>query len=80
MLASQFCASRRHSTTSPALSCRSRCRNMRRGLLIFTQRVFDVPVVGAFKLLHVMLWLTAVAFLGGQRAHLGGGRAPMPCV
>ncbi|EFN58593.1 expressed protein [Chlorella variabilis] len=46
-------------------------RNMRRGLLIFTQRVFDVPVVGAFKLLHVMLWLTAVAFLGSARqAHM----------
>lgn len=37
--------------------------NVRRGTLIFTQRVFDVPIMGSFKLLHVMLWLTAVAFL-----------------
>ena len=36
---------------------------MRRGVLIFTQRVFDLPLVGALKLLHVMLWITAVAFL-----------------
>ncbi|KAL4457558.1 hypothetical protein ABPG75_012423 [Micractinium tetrahymenae] len=42
-------------------------RNVRRGTLIFTQRVFDVPIMGAFKLLHVMLWLTAVAFLSSAR-------------
>ena len=40
------------------------CRNLRLGLLLFTQRVFDVPIIGKFKLLHVMLWLAAVAFLG----------------
>ncbi|KAI3436576.1 hypothetical protein D9Q98_005992 [Chlorella vulgaris] len=46
-------------------------RNMRRGVLIFTQRVFDMPIIGAFKALHVMLWITAVAFLGSARqAHL----------
>ncbi|KAL4440659.1 hypothetical protein ABPG77_000368 [Micractinium sp. CCAP 211/92] len=42
-------------------------RNVRRGTLIFTQRVFDVPIMGSFKLLHVMLWLTAVAFLSSAR-------------
>jgi hypothetical protein len=36
---------------------------MRQGIILFTQRVFDLPLVGAFKLLHVMLWITAVAFL-----------------
>jgi hypothetical protein len=44
-------------------------RNMRRGVLIFTQRVFDMPIIGAFKALHVMLWITAVAFLGGYDAY-----------
>lgn len=42
-------------------------RGVRRGTLIFTQRVFDVPILGGFKLLHVMLWLTAVAFLNSVR-------------
>lgn len=45
---------------------------MRQGILIFVQRVFDLPVVGAFKLLHVMLWITALAFLGGPASR---GRA-----
>ena len=39
-------------------------RKLRQGTLLFVQRVFDLPLVGAFRLLHVMLWLTAVAFLG----------------
>jgi hypothetical protein len=29
--------------------------------------VFDLPILGAFKALHVMLWITAVAFLGEAR-------------
>lgn len=46
-------------------------RNIRRGILLFTQRVFDLPLVGVLKLLHVMLWATAMAFLGSVRqAHL----------
>lgn len=39
------------------------CSSVRRGTLLFAQKVFDVPIMGTFKLLHVMLWLTAVAFL-----------------
>ncbi|PSC72645.1 expressed protein isoform B [Micractinium conductrix] len=42
-------------------------RNFRRGTLLFTQRVFDLPIVGAFKLLHIMLWITALAFLSSAR-------------
>lgn len=37
---------------------------MRQGIILFVQRIFDLPFLGAFKLLHVMLWLTALAFLG----------------
>ena len=47
----------------PSLCLLPRCRSMRQGIILFTQRVFDLPLVGAFKLLHVMLWITAVAFL-----------------
>eukprot|EP00887_Chlorella_sp_A99_P002823 scaffold6.g2823.t1 len=42
-------------------------RNIRRGILILTQRVFDLPLIGVFKLLHVMLFLTLAAFLGSWR-------------
>lgn len=42
-------------------------RNVKQGMVLFVQKVFDLPIVGRFKLLHIMLWLTAVAFLGTAR-------------
>jgi len=39
---------------------------------MFTQRIFDLPIMGAFKTLHVMLWLTAVAFLSEWVGGVGG--------
>ena len=43
------------------------CRTVRQGIVLFTQRIFDLPLLGAFKLLHVMLFLNGVAFLGSMR-------------
>lgn len=54
-------------STSPPSPCpppHLPCRNMKQGITLFVQKVFDLPIVGRFKLLHIMLWLTAVAFLG----------------
>lgn len=30
-------------------------KNVRQGIILFVQRVFDLPVVGVFKLLHIMV-------------------------
>lgn len=39
-------------------------RTLRRGILLFCSKVFDLQLVGMFKLLHVALFLTMVACLG----------------
>ena len=39
-------------TAPPA---RRPARNVRQGIILFVQRVFDLPVIGVFKLLHIMV-------------------------
>ncbi len=41
-----------------------RCRVVRKGVMQLVTRVFGLPLVGAFRLLHVMLFLTGMAMLG----------------
>lgn len=40
---------------------------MRKGFILFVARVFDLYLIGRFKLLHVALWLTGAAFLSSWR-------------
>ncbi|KFM27099.1 hypothetical protein F751_1272 [Auxenochlorella protothecoides] len=39
----------------------------KRGILLFCTRVFDLPLIGIFRLLHVAFFLTGIAFFGAFR-------------
>jgi hypothetical protein len=43
-------------------------RPFRKGILTFVSNVFDLPLVGKFKTLHVMLFLLAVALANAVRS------------
>ncbi|KAL6782565.1 hypothetical protein ACKKBG_A07295 [Auxenochlorella protothecoides x Auxenochlorella symbiontica] len=42
-------------------------KSIRRGILLFCTRVFDLPLIGIFRLLHVAFFLTGIAFFGAFR-------------
>lgn len=42
-------------------------KSLRRGILFFVHRIFDLPVLGVFKLLHVALGLTGLVLLASMR-------------
>jgi hypothetical protein len=43
------------------------CRPFKRGVYIFVSRVLDLPIVGIFRALHVMLFLLGLCFLSAVR-------------
>ena len=45
-------------------------RNVRKGILLFCTRVFDLRLVGAFRLLHMAFFFTSVAFLSTFRSSM----------
>ena len=48
----------------------ARRRNVRKGVQLFVKNTFDLTLIGRFKLLHVVLWMMAMACLSERRGGL----------